>query len=295
MEFLSVIVMAMLSSLIAALICKIRLMRKSIREITGTFHKILTAETNALIGISSRDPRLLELASEINDQLRLLRDQRRRFQQGDRELKEAVANLSHDLRTPLTAIRGYLDLLDREEKSEAVERYFAHIRNRTEALTSLTEELFRYSIAASAQAPNPERLDLVRALEESLLSFYGAMRERGIEPEIRLPEGPVWRELDKAAVNRVFSNIIGNALKYSDGDLSVDMDDQGRMTFTNVASSLNVVAVGRMFDRFFTVEAARNSTGLGLSIAKVLTERMGGSISAEYRDNRVWIRLAFRQ
>jgi hypothetical protein len=121
------------------------------------------------------------------------------------------------------------------------------------------------------------------------------MREKGIEPEIRLPEGHVWKELDKAAVNRVFSNIIGNALKYSDGDLSVDMDDQGRMTFTNVASSLNVVAVGRMFDRFFTVEAARNSTGLGLSIAKVLTERMGGSISAEYRDNRVWIRLAFRQ
>lgn len=293
MEFLPVIVMAIMISLIAALLLKIRLMRKSIREIIGAFHERLAADTNALIGISSRDPCLLELASDINGQLRLLRAQRQRYQQGDRELKEAVANLSHDLRTPLTAIRGYLDLLDREEKSEKAERYLAHIRNRTETLTSLTEELFHYSVATSAQALSPERMDLVRALEECLLSFYGAMRERGIEPEIHLPEGHVWKELDKAAVNRVFSNIIGNALKYSDGDLSVDMDGKGQITFTNAASNLNAVAVGRMFDRFFTVETARNSTGLGLSIAKALTEHMGGSIAAEYRDNRVWIRLAF--
>ena len=113
------------------------------------------------------------------------------------------------------------------------------------------------------------------------------MQEKGIQPEIKLPEEPVYRELDAGAVNRIFSNIISNALKYSDGDLSVVMDTDGSITFTNTAHNLNAVTVGRLFDRFYTVEASRNSTGLGLSIAKLLIERMGGTISAQYAKNKL--------
>ena len=224
-------------------------------------------------------------------QLRLLRKERHRYQQGDLELKEAVTNISHDLRTPLTAINGYLDLLEREEKSESVQRYLSQIQNRTEVLKNLTEELFRYSVVTSSQELKPERMDVVRALEESLLSFYAVMQEKGIQPEIKLPEEPVYRELDAGAVNRIFSNIISNALKYSDGDLSVVMDTDGSITFTNTAHNLNAVTVGRLFDRFYTVEASRNSTGLGLSIAKLLIERMGGNIEAIYNNNKLQIKI----
>ena len=234
-----------------------------------------------------------KLASEINIQLRLLRKERHRYQQGDLELKEAVTNISHDLRTPLTAIIGYLDLLEREEKSVTTQRYLSQIQNRTEVLKNLTEELFRYSVVTSLQDLKPERMDVVRTLEESLLSFYGAMQEKGIRPHIELPEEPVWRQLDAGAVNRIFSNIISNALKYSDGDLSVVMEPDGSITFSNTAQDLNTVAVGRLFDRFYTVEASRNSTGLGLSIAKILTERMGGSIKADYCDEKLYIKIAF--
>ena len=136
-------------------------------------------------------------------------------------------------------------------------------------------------------------MDVVRALEESLLSFYAVMQEKGIQPEIELPEEPVYRELDAGAVNRIFSNIISNALKYSDGDLSVVMDTDGSITFTNTAHNLNAVTVGRLFDRFYTVEASRNSTGLGLSIAKMLTERMSGSISAQYQNKRLYVTIDF--
>jgi len=109
------------------------------------------------------------------------------------ELKEAVTNITHDLRTPLTAINGYLELLDREEKSENVQRYLAQIQNRTESLKNLTEELFRYSVVTSSQELRMERVDIVRALEENLLSFYAVMKEKGIRPEIKLPEDPVYR------------------------------------------------------------------------------------------------------
>ena len=120
------------------------------------------------------------------------------------------------------------------------------------------------------------------------------MQEKGIQPEIQLPEEPIYRELDAGAVNRIFSNIISNALKYSDGDFSVEMNDDGKIAFSNRAGNLNTVAVGRLFDRFYTVEASRNSTGLGLSIAKLLTERMGGSISAKYQEGRLVIEVWFR-
>ena len=177
--------------------------------------------------------------------------------------------------------------------NENVRRYVMQIQNRTEVLKNLTEELFRYSIVSSLQELKPERMDMVRALEESLLSFYAVMQEKGIQPEIALPEEPVYRELDTGAVSRVFSNIISNALKYSDGDLYVAMDKDGSITFTNTANNLDAVTVGRLFDRFYTVEVSCNATGLGLSIAKMLVERMDGRIAAQYENGQLKISVGF--
>ena len=119
------------------------------------------------------------------------------------------------------------------------------------------------------------------------------MKERGIEPQISLPEEPVWRDLDRIAVNRVFSNIISNALKYSDGDLSVIMEQDGTIAFINTASNLDRVSVGQLFNRFYTVEAGRNSTGLGLAIAKDLMDRMGGKIEAFFNGEKLRIIVWF--
>ncbi|MBR2942521.1 MAG: HAMP domain-containing histidine kinase [Clostridia bacterium] len=295
MEHLLLMIIGILLLLLFALLAKVYFLRKAAREIAEAFRDRLAADTNILIDISTRDPHMRKLAADINKQLRLLRRERHRYQQGDLELKEAVTNISHDLRTPLTAISGYLDLLDREEKSETVRRYLAQIRNRTSALTTLTGELLQYSVVASAPNLHMQRMDVAKALEESLLSFYAVMQEKGIEPRIELPEEPVFRELDAGAVSRIFSNIIGNALKYTDGDLSVSMDADGCITFANTASRLNAVSVGRLFDRFFTVEAARSSTGLGRSIARTLTEQLGGSIRAAYDGGTLRIIVCFPQ
>lgn len=293
MEYLPQIVIGILLLIIFALAAKVYFLHRSTQEITEAFQERLTTDTNTLIDISSRDSHMRKLAAQLNTQLRLLRQERHRYQQGDLELKEAVTNISHDLRTPLTAIRGYLNLLEGEELSPAAERYFAQIENRTEALTALTEELFRYSLVSSEEELVPEKVDLVGALEESLLSFFGVMEQRGIQPEIHLPEGPMYRQLDRSALSRVFANIISNALKYTDGDFSVSMDGNGNMSFSNRAKNLDHVAVGRLFDRFYTLESSRNSTGLGLSIAKLLTEKMGGTIGASWENQILRITLKF--
>lgn len=283
-----------LCAVIGILVLKIYLLRKSVREIEDGFVERLTTDTNTLIDISSHDKAVKDLANTINGQLRQLREERHRFCQGDRELKDAVTNISHDLRTPLTAICGYLDLLEQEEKSEAAERYTEIIRNRTELLKQLTEELFRYSIVLADENDRArEPVVLNHVLEESIAAFYTSFRERGIQPDIRLPKQPVVRMLDPVTLPRVFSNILHNAMKYSDGDLQITLTQDGEITFINQASSLNEVQVGRLFDRFYTVETARKSTGLGLAIARRLVGQMGGSISAEYKDGKLCIRILF--
>ena len=195
-----------------------------------------------------------------------------------------VTNISHDLRTPLTAISGYLELLSQEEKSETVEKYLDVIDNRTQTLKELTEELFRYAVILAQDEITLEMLDIKAVLEESILSFYGAMNEAGIVPELSITKNSVIRQSNRAALSRIFGNIIGNALKYSDGDLSVELSDDGRVTFKNHAHNLDKLRVEKLFDRFYTVQEARGSTGLGLSIARSLVEQLGGSIGAEYED-----------
>lgn len=287
-------IIGILMLVIFVLLIKIYLLRKGAKEIADAFADKLITDTNTLIDISTHDSYMRALAVSINEQLRLLRRQRHKYLNGDRELKEAVTNISHDLRTPLTAICGYMDLLAQEEKSEAVIRYLSLIANRTEALRQLTEELFRYSVIISTQ----EDMELANihvngVLEESIAGFYGALTERGITPVISITEKRIERNLNKAGLLRVFSNILNNALKYSDGDLEIVMKDDGQIIFSNPASALNEVQVGKLFDRFFTVETARNSNGLGLSIAKSLVECMGGTITARYADSKLSIIIRF--
>lgn len=278
--------------IIVGLCAKIFLMRKSIIEINEAFADKLKDDTNTLISISSRDKTIRRLANDINVQLKELRRQRHRFVQGDTELKNAVTNISHDLRTPLTAINGYLDLLDNTEKNETTARYIEIIKNRTETLTQLTEELFRYSVITSPEYDGRiETVNVNAVLEESILAFYATLQEHSITPQIQMPETAVIRNVNQASLSRIFSNLINNALKYSDGDLNITLTSAGHITFTNTASTLSKVETERLFDRFYTVENARKSTGLGLSISRILIEQMGGTISAVYEKERLTICL----
>lgn len=286
------VVVGLLGICVAALLIKVYLLKKSARDIEEAFADRLRTDTNTLIDVPCNDKSMRKLADSINIQLRKLRAERRRFQQGDMELKGAVTNISHDLRTPLTAICGYLDLLEQEEKSEAVERYLEIIKNRTEILKELTEELFRYSVLLSPeQELVKEPVVVNHVLEESIAAFYTALNERRITPHIQMPDSNVVRNLDPAALSRVFSNLLSNVIKYSEGDLEIVLAETGEVTFANTASGLNEVQVGKLFDRFYTVEAARKSTGLGLAIARTLVEQMEGEMDAVYKNNRLCVRV----
>lgn len=259
--------------------------------------------TNALLTISSGDRHIRALATELNRHLSMLRSRQLQYENGDRELKEAITNISHDLRTPLTAMTGYLELLQKEltaneqslpaSAAERSARYLTILQNRLDTMKQLTEELFRYSIALSVREEAPVPLSLNRALEDSLMAHCGSFEQRGIAPVISMPASPVLRTLDASSLSRVFANILSNAAKYSGGDLCVTLAEDGTVTFSNHAAGLTPVTTAKLFDRFYTVETGSSSTGLGLSIARLLTERMGGSIDAAYEEGELRIIVQF--
>ncbi|MCI6581460.1 MAG: HAMP domain-containing histidine kinase [Oscillospiraceae bacterium] len=280
--------------LLAAAIIKIIQLKKAAREISAAFADRLQTDTNTQIDISSRDKDMCRLASAINTQLRILRQEHLRYHQGDTELKNAVTNISHDLRTPLTAICGYIDIMEKTEISEQQARYLGIIKERTELMKQLTEELFRYSVIVSDnEKTETETLLINQVLEDSIMGYYAVLTEKGIHPDVNITDKQITAELNKEYLSRIFSNLLNNAVKYSDGDLDIILSDTGEITFSNTAKGLSAVDAEQLFDRFYTVEAAHHSTGLGLSIARTLVRRMGGTITAEYADSRLKIKIKF--
>ena len=294
MKWLLWVIIGILFLVILIFSFKVFIMRKSIKEIQTDFSEKLTTDTNTVISVSSNDKEIRKLAESINSQLKILREEKLKYQQGNTELKTAVTNIAHDLRTPLTAICGYIELLKNEEKSIDVERCLGIIENRTDTLKQLTEELFRYSLITSQDDDiKNEEVCVNYVLEESIAAYYGTLKEKNITPVVALTDNKIVRNLDKTALSRVFANILSNAVKYSDGDLEILLNDSGEIIFSNTATGLDEIQVAKLFDRFYTVSDARTSTGLGLSIARTLVERMNGVISATYSTSKLFICINF--
>lgn len=298
--------------IILILLLKIIILKKNIRKIGQEFTERNKLNTNAKIGVSSRDADLRGLADQLNKTLESFREKYHLYSQGDMEVKRTITNVSHDLRTPLTAICGYLALIKKKSVTEFsefeatgqelsyltedVKQYLDIIENRALYMKSLTEELFEFSGIMGNEENKPlelENIFLNQVLEDCIMDYYGALSEAGIEPEVEITEEKIVRSLNRQAIDRVFSNLMSNSIKYSKGDLKIKLTDDGVITFSNYAPQISSVDAKRLFDRFYTVETGKASTGLGLSIAKALVNQMNGTIEAEYENDYLIFRIRF--
>ena len=283
---------ALLCAVIAALIIKIIVLKRCARSISAQFEQKLEEDTNTLITINSADRDMRILAGGINDSLRKLRAEHNRYICGDAELKAAITNISHDLRTPLTAICGYLEVMKKDDCPPQTAKYLDIIEGRAELMKQLTEELFRYSVILSSDTvEETEDVSVNQVLEDCIMGYYASFTGKGIVPELELTEEKVIRHVNKNSLARTFNNLMNNALKYSDGDLYIKLDKNGEIIFANTAHDLTPIQVERLFDRFYTIRQARNSTGLGLSIARTFIEQMNGTITAELSGSRLIIKI----
>lgn len=304
--------------------------RKSLREIESQLKRILRTDTNQLIRISSSDKGVRRLANTLNDELKILRKEKINIIGGNSELKQSIINISHDLRTPLTAIISYLDIIDDEKDEEIKKEYMRRIRNRIDALKDLTAELFSFVLtnkeekndinnisdtSGSEFASNvidnkavyqakfddkSEKIKIIPVLQECMLDFYQSFKEREIEPIIcqraeALDDKDIYVNMTQKTALRIFENIISNALKYGKNIFEVDyyISEDGfiHFEFTNESDMLTNISLSKLFDKYYTVQEGRDSTGLGLLIARKMAEGAGGSVMAELDGERFKIKV----
>lgn len=295
-----IVICVLLAIALTLAVIKIVLLRRGFDELTENIEDQVSGKTQIPVTLTTSDPHARHTAEILNRELKNLDRERNEYLDGNRKVAEAVTGISHDIRTPLTAINSYLDLMA-DEKDEALKaQYLERIKSRTLSLSDLADELFKYSTSTDperypVQTENivSEPIDICRVLEECILSFYAGFKKRGIEPDIEIPDEPVFVLCDKKSANRIFENIIGNAIKYANNDLKVKLDPKGQVIFSNPAPDLTPVSAAKLFDRYFTVNEGHASTGLGFSIAKELITRNNGTIEADLKDGILMITVSF--
>jgi len=240
------------------------------------------------------------LLSEINILLRAGEDDRAAFRQRERALREQIANISHDLRTPLTSIVGYLQLLDAPGVTEEQRReYLDVIVERSRALQELIGSFYDLSRLEAGEYPiQREKVDLREVISRLLAAFYNDLEAR-FQVEVDLPEDlpAVWG--DPAALNRVYSNLIRNALEHGSGTLNISARRAGERVetrFTNGGADLSPEQLPHVFERTFTSDRTRSgrNAGLGLAIVKALCDQMGGQARAELSGEGFTVALTWK-
>ena len=295
-----IVICVLLAIALTLAVIKIVFLRRGFDELTENIEDQVSGKTQIPVTLTTSDAHARHTAEILNRELKNLDRERNEYLDGNRKVAEAVTGISHDIRTPLTAINSYLDLMA-DEKDEALKaQYLERIKSRTLSLSDLADELFKYSTSTDperypvqTESIASEPIDICRVLEECMLSFYAGFKKRGIEPDIEIPDEPVFVLCDKKSANRIFENIIGNAIKYANNDLKVKLDPKGQVIFSNPAPDLTPVSAAKLFDRYFTVNEGHASTGLGFSIAKELITRNNGTIEADLKDGILMITVSF--
>ena len=273
---------------------------RSLRAAARQLRERETAGSAARLRLAAPNRAAEELLEEV-DRLRSAHQaDRTRWREQEQSIRRQIANISHDLRTPLTSILGYLQLLEDPDLPETERReYLAVVESRAKALQSLITGFYDLSRLEGGEYPlEREPVDLHAALSGLLAAFYNDFTDAGFEVAVDLAEGlpPVWG--DRGAVLRVFTSVLRNALDHGTGTLEVRLFREGDRVvslFANQTDQLTEEDLPHVFDRFFTSDKMRTgrNTGLGLAIVKALADRMGCALRAELAGGRFTLRVAW--
>ena len=219
----------------------------------------------------------------------------------EEELRASISNMSHDLRTPLTSIIGYLQMIKSEKSSEADKKeYIDIVEKRTKSLQKLISSFYDLSrIEGNEYNFNYKKVNLSNVLCENIAVFYNDFINNNIEPVIEIEEGIKEIISDEGAITRIFSNLIANMIKHGENYVKISLKQENNIIiteFTNKATGLTQENVDKLFNRFYTVDNSRSdrNTGLGLYITKVLVEKLGYNITAKLENENLKIKISWK-
>lgn len=287
-------VIVVLSILVITLVLRVVTTNIEIRNIIRDLEDITEKDTNILLTTSSGDKSIKSLVDSLNKELKKLLSIKREYSKGVFDVKKSAENIAHDIRTPLTVIKGYVDLLEEEDLSEEGKKCLEIIKGRTRYMKEMTDELFLSLSMKSRGVSSLSDLDAKSVLEEALVSFYNEFKKKGMTPYIITPNDKVILKADSKALYRVYSNIISNALKYGEGEFNVQMDEKGNITFSNYAPNMDSVEANKLLDRYYTISDAKASSGIGLSISNEILQEMGGELKVRLDNKRLYISIIYK-
>lgn len=276
------------------------LYRRQVRRLCRQMEFLKKHKTNLRLTSELPFSELNLLIDEINELLDQTRETQRNARSSEESLKETITNLSHDIRTPLTSLDGYFQLLVQSDSDEERQHYLSVIRSRITSLKEILEELFTYTRLQNDSWGLPlEKADFGKCTFDTVFSFYDDFRKKGVEPEIRFCEERIYVMGNEEAIRRTLQNIIRNALVHGKQRILLTMEKQDAsviFTCRNDVEKPEQIDITQVFQRFYKTDSARTntSTGLGLSIAKGLVERMNGEIRAALTDGMFEITVTMK-
>ncbi|GAB3042890.1 HAMP domain-containing sensor histidine kinase [Virgibacillus ainsalahensis] len=270
--------------------------KKEVKKTGGQLKNYNNQRTNKKIDMTLLDQNVEHLGIEINHLIDLHVKEKRERIRFENELKQTVANISHDLRTPLTSILGYMQMAESNEIPEDERKeYISIAKNRAKRLEKLLNDFFELSVIESADYQlKPEKFNLKNLTIDVLMRFFDRFNEKNMEPIINMPNNDVFMKTDKSAVTRVIENLISNAMKHSSGNIAIGLEEEKsavRLIVQNDALTLTDKDVALFFDRFYVADQSRTgkSTGLGLSIVKSFMIKMDGEVTATLKNGQLSI------
>lgn len=297
---MQLIVIGILVLLSAYLLVRLILQKREVRNISEQIDVICSDSSRKKIDLLLIDRDLNDLAAKFNRYMAHCENQQIGTHVQDRKLKEAVSNLSHDLRTPLTSMIGYLQLIAVDDLSEEQKRRIDIVASKSNQMKELVEAFFELSLLESDETkPGWERINLTNLMSDLVAEYVPRIEAAGFALSINIPGQPVFVIADRNMLIRVISNLLDNALRHGKISLTVTLDTQDtscRITVSNGISTMPGIDVDRIFDRFYTTAPERGTgSGLGLPIVKLLMERMGGSVEASIEQSELSIVCRIQQ
>ncbi|MBC3886771.1 sensor histidine kinase [Acetobacterium paludosum] len=286
----------LIATCITTVMFGVRLFRikQQLRKITTQLHDRTSGSTEKKVTVSLIDNDLNKLAAAINRNLKLQKSLRIEVRRNDLQLKDSIANLSHDLRTPLTSILGYLQLSRNPEcPVEKREDYLKTVDDKAHALKAMINSLYELSVLdVNETLLNEEKFDLNILVTDVLVGQYELFQKHGISLQVNLPDYPIWISGDHVACTRIVQNLLNNTILYANekADIVLTKEDAyAILSIRNPAPNLSQDDIDHLFDRFYTADKSRKSsgTGLGLYIVKTLLTKMKGKIVGISLNNQI--------
>ena len=301
-------VLAIIVIIMAAVLLKIR---AQLRDINDQLDFLYENDTNMLIGTDTNLIYLGQFKQRVNRFVEQWHKKRAEAAKKEQMISDTYTNLSHDIRTPLTSLDGYFQLLKDEKDEKLQAHYIGIIQERITSLKDMLEELFMFTkLKNDTFKLEMDKCCVSRLLKQTVFSYYDEWKMRGIEPVVDICDEQIFILANTQALKRVFQNVIKNGLVHGKSDIEIKLYtiDSGKnagadrenkvvnIVVSNTIDDPENVDVSQVFERFYKADEARSvtSSGLGLSIAKELVERMGGKINAQIEDNRFCINISYR-